>query len=96
MRHNRKYAVYINRDWFNALCIERFGCNVSVGERNDLGRKIHENIHNFLSGKGELSTILCETFLGPDGKMHKTVEFKIVEGRHSGKPLKRLKKKHSR
>lgn len=96
MRHNRKYAVYINRDWFNALCIERYGGGVSMKERNYLRKEIFEIIHNFLSGSGELSTMLCETFLGPDGKMHKTVEFKIVEGRHSGKPLKRLKKKYSR
>lgn len=94
MGQNRKYAVYINREWLNKKCAERYGSDTFMHYRFEKG--LRENIFRFLSGKGELNAIFFETFIGSDGKKHKSVEFKIVEGRHSGKPLKRLKKKHSR
>lgn len=91
MKRNRKYVVYINRDWFNAICIERH-C-YDMAEQQHLRERLYKNAQDFLLSKGELNTIFCETFFGSDGKMHKAIEFKIIEGRHSGKPLKRLKNK---
>lgn len=89
MKPHKKYAVYINSEWFNALCVAQYGNDASSEERNHLREVLNKNVQDFLAG--DATAFLCDTFVGADGKRHKAVEFQIIEGRHSGRPLKRLK-----
>lgn len=82
----RKYIVTINHEWVSLL----------AGQGEEAYRfvdEVNKRIHAFLSGNREVEVLSCMTFTGDDGKTHKSIEIKVLEGRHSGGLLKRLRKK---
>ena len=71
MAKNKRYIIYINTDYLRCLSAQRgdFSADACAKLRDE----VYKQINDYLMGEGE--GCLCGmTFIGPDGKEHKSFE----------------------
>lgn len=95
MGTKNKYIVYIDYDYIKMETLQIHGNDtMSYRHEVELERMIMAHVARFLSGDDSKNVFFSSTFIGSDGKRHRTVEIKAVPGfgNHAGRVLKRIKK----
>lgn len=70
-KNNKRYIIYINQEYIR--CLVAMGDDYSHEAVKRVRDEVYKQINDFLMGEGE--GCLCGmTFIGPDGKEHKSFE----------------------